>query len=151
MTVLVTDNGFAPDDWTHGTIPLAAVSDVWDTLFALGIDFKSPELSAREWGRLGQLLPRTGLIRICVRNFGDMEAFDLAKAIRMLGYTGRLRAHGAMLARCYTLARRVGFDEIELSPQQACRQPRELWRNIPDWNPDRRGARRDGSTQVSRH
>lgn len=145
MTILVTDTGFAPDDWVDGVVPLSAICDYWTADRALGVDLSSPELQGSDWVRLGQLIPRIGLIRIRVRDFGDMEAFDLAKAIRNQGYAGRLRAHGAMLARCYTLARRVGFDEIELDPRQASRQPRELWRNVPGWSPAGRSARQHGA------
>jgi uncharacterized protein (DUF934 family) len=135
MRVLVTDDGFAPDDWNDGYVPLAAISDDTVRGFALGVDLKTPELTPHEWERLGTVLSRAGLVRICVRNFGDLDAYALATALRSKGYMGRLRAHGAMLARCYTLARRAGFDEVELALDQARLQPRELWRNVPGWKP----------------
>ncbi|WP_323036494.1 DUF934 domain-containing protein [Pararhodobacter sp.] len=145
MSVLVTDNGFAPDDWIDGYVPLAAACDVWASPHALGIYLASPDLTARDRLRLEQLFPRVGLIRIRVRSFGDFEAYDLAKALRAKGFSGRLRAHGAMLARCYTFARWVGFDEIELDPQQARRQPLEHWRKVPDWTPEGHDARMLGA------
>ncbi|MCL4676840.1 MAG: DUF934 domain-containing protein [Pararhodobacter sp.] len=135
MTVLVTDNGFMPDDWTDGYVPLVAVSDMEDTAYALAVDLNTPVLSPRDWNRLHAALPRVGMIRIRLRDFGDIEALDLATSLRRHHYSGRLRAHGAMLARCYTLTRRAGFDEVELDPLQARMQPSEHWRNEPGWLP----------------
>ncbi|MCB1407273.1 MAG: DUF934 domain-containing protein [Rhodobacteraceae bacterium] len=135
MTLLVTDSGFIPDDWADGYVPLAALSDTADPTLNVAVDLNSPVLRSREWDRLRAALPRIGLIRIRLRDFGDVEALDLASTLRRHQYGGRLRAHGAMLARCYTLARRAGFDEVELDPAQARRQTCEHWRNEPGWFP----------------
>ena len=149
MTVLVTDTGFAPDDWIDGYIPLVALSDTPDELYSLGIDLTRPELDQRDLDRIKRVLPRTGLIRIFVRSFGDTSALTLARSLRDAGYEGRLRAHGAMLARFYTFARRAGFDEVELTPVQARMQPREHWRNELDWTPVYRVPRPRGSAKYS--
>lgn len=139
MVILVTDSGFTPDNWSDGFVPLAAVSDLpGASLGPLAIDLADPALTAAEWVRLCALLPRTELVRIRLRHFGDMEGFDLARSIRRSGYRKRLRAHGAVLAGHYTLARRAGFTEIQLLPHQAQRQPPEHWQNIAAWTPVRR-------------
>ncbi|WP_417596991.1 DUF934 domain-containing protein [Pararhodobacter oceanensis] len=136
MAILVTDEGFAPDDWRHGYVPLAALSDAADGGWRLGIDLRSAELSPRDWQRLRAALPRCGMIRLRLRHFGDTEALELAERLRAAGYRGRLRAHGAVLARFYTLARRAGFSEVELDRHQAQRQPREHWRFFDTWAPE---------------
>jgi len=92
-------------------------------------------LSVREWQRLVYLSPHVALIRICLRHFGDTQAITLVRRLRAAGFTGRARAHGAVLARCYTFARWAGFDEVELDRAQALRQPCEHWRNDPSWQP----------------
>lgn len=142
MTVLVRDCGFLPDDWDAGYVPLAALADRpgW-----AGVDLPTPDLGRREWQRLCRLLPELGLVRIRFRHFADVAALDLARAIRAQGYRARLRAHGAVLAGLYTLARRAGFDEIELDRDQARLQPAEHWRNETGWSPAprRRGGARE--------
>lgn len=135
MTVLVKDGGFVPEDWGVGYVPLAALSNRpgW-----VGVDISAPDLGRRQWARLCRLLPELGLVRIRFRHFADVAALDLARAIRAQGYEGRLRGHGAVLAGLYTLARRAGFDEIELDRAQARLQPAEHWRFEPTWSPARR-------------
>ena len=132
MVVLVRDKRFVPDDWRTGYVPLAAMADWPD---GVGADLSSPALTPHDWARLEVLLPRLDLVRIRLRHFGDIAALDLAHRIRAAGYAGRLRAHGAVLARAYTLMLRAGFDEIELDHRQAARQPAEHWRLDHDWQP----------------
>ena len=48
-----------------------------------------------------------------------------------MGYAGRLRAAGPLIADQFRAARRVGFDEIELPDAMAERQPEEQWRLRP--------------------
>ena len=136
MTILVTDRGFAPDDWTQGYVPLAALSDSPSDDYELAVDLRCSALSAGEWRRLCRVLPRVSLIRLGLRHFGDVDALELARAIRRHGFAGRLRAHGAVLARFYTLVRQAGFSEIELDQRQAQRQPSEHWRLADGWVPD---------------
>jgi len=139
MVILVTDTGFHPDDWVDGFVPLAAVSPQTEgALGRLAIDLGAPISTRADWARLGRFLPRTALIRIRLRNVGDTLGYDLATSLRREGYRGRLRAHGAVLAGHYTLARRAGFSEIELQPHQAQLQPCEHWQINPVWSPVRR-------------
>lgn len=135
MTVLVTDAGIAQDDWRYGYIPLAAVARRPDLAIPLGIDLPDPALDAKERARLRALLPHAGLIRIALRQFGDTAALALARDLRLAGFHARLRAHGAVAARFYTMLRRSGFSEIELDARQARLQPEEHWCNAPDWLP----------------
>ena len=129
MTVLVTDTGFAQDDWTDGFIPILAVAGVPDLSRRLGLDLASPVLMPRDWSRLRTILPQVGLIRVALRHFGDGTALELARDLRAIGFRGRLRAHGAVAARFYTLLRRSGFSEVELDTRQARLQPAEHWCN----------------------
>lgn len=135
MVVLVTDAGFTPETWIDGFVPLAAVSDQADAPPRLAIDLGSPVLDAVAWRRLLAVMGRCALIRVRVRDVGDAQAYDLARALRRAGYGGRLRAHGAVASRFYTLLRRAGFDEVELDTAQARNQPCEHWRNESGWIP----------------
>lgn len=136
MIILVTDTGFHLDDWRDGFVPLAAVSDQPGATFGqLAIDLSSCHCPVSDWIRLRNLLPRTALIRIRLCHIGDSAGYALATSLRRAGFEGRLRAHGAVLAGHYTLARRAGFTEIELQPHQARCQPREHWQNNDGWSP----------------
>ena len=51
----------------------------------------------------------------------------------MLGYTGELRALGPVIAEQYAMARRVGFDAVEIPDALAARQPESQWQFRADW------------------
>ncbi|MEY3959724.1 MAG: hypothetical protein RIR14_378, partial [Pseudomonadota bacterium] len=46
---------------------------------------------------------------------------------------GELRAVGPMIADQYPMARRVGFDAVEIPDDIAARQPEPQWRARADW------------------
>ena len=59
------------------------------------------------------------IIRIDFPTFADGRGFTIAKALRRAGYRGRLRAHGHVLSDQYAMARRSGFDEVEMQITRA--------------------------------
>ena len=63
----------------------------------------------------------------------DGRGFTLARLLRELGYTGRIRATGALIADQYAMARRVGIDEVQIPAALARRQPLEQWLARADW------------------
>jgi uncharacterized protein (DUF934 family) len=73
------------------------------------------------------------LIAIDFPAFTDGRGFTLARRLRELGYQGRLRATGKLIADQYAMARRVGFDEVQIGPDLAVRQPEEQWLARADW------------------
>ncbi|MDO5647305.1 DUF934 domain-containing protein [Paracoccus sp. (in: a-proteobacteria)] len=73
------------------------------------------------------------LIAIDFPSFSDGRGFSLARLLRELGYQGRLRATGRLIADQYAMARRVGFDEVHVAPDIAARQPAEQWLARADW------------------
>jgi uncharacterized protein (DUF934 family) len=128
MTVIVTDTGFAPDDWTRGfASPEQFGANDDGTLPALDLP-PDTDLS-----RLGALIGRPAMIRIALANFADGRGFTLARNLRRMGYAGRLRAVGHVLADQYAMARRSGFDEVEIDAALAERQPEEHWLRRADW------------------
>lgn len=113
MSVIVRDDGFHPDD---------------------GHDFA-------EYGP-GDALPETrfdalhggpGAIRIRIAAFTDGRAFTLARRLRLRGFSGRLRLAGPVIADQYAMARRAGFDEIEIPDDLAARQPEAHWLARSRW------------------
>ena len=73
------------------------------------------------------------LIAIDFPSMSDGRGFSLARRLRELGFKGRLRAAGRLIADQYAMARRVGFDEVEVAPDIAARQPQEQWIARADW------------------
>ena len=69
------------------------------------------------------------MIRIPFPSSADGRGFTIAARFRDLGYKGRLRAQGHVIAEQYRKARGVGFDEVEIDDTLAARQPE------PQWNP----------------
>ena len=73
------------------------------------------------------------MIRIAFPRFADGRGFTLAAILRRAGYTGRLRAHGHVIADQYAMARRAGFDEVEIDDTLAARQPEDQWLARANW------------------
>ena len=125
MSVIVTDTGFAVDDWAGDFVTCkgCAANDA-----DYGVDVASdtaPEaLSA---------LVNAPMIRISFPSSADGRGFTLASMLRRAGYKGRLRAHGHILADQYAMARRAGFDEVEISQDLAARQPQDQWLARANW------------------
>ena len=106
MSVIVTDTGFGPDDWTRGYTELAeAANDV--TALDLPSDADVEALADK--------LDTLHMVRIDFPSFADGRGFTLARLLRLRGYKGRLRARGHVIADQYAMARRSGFDEVEIS------------------------------------
>ncbi|MDG4650051.1 DUF934 domain-containing protein [Roseibacterium sp. SDUM158017] len=74
-----------------------------------------------------------GLIRVAFGSFADGRGFTVARRLRAMGYAGRLRACGHVLADQYAMARRAGFDEVEIGAVLAARQDEAQWRARADW------------------
>ena len=128
MSVIVTDAGFAPDDWTGAVLPLAEV------LAGAPGPVLAVELApADDPGALRDLIARIDLIRVVFPAFSDGRGFTHARRLRAMGYQGRLRAAGHVIADQYAMARRSGFDEVEISDDLAARQPEAQWRARADW------------------
>lgn len=128
MSVLVTDTGFHPDDWTGGFVAAPELCRR-PCAVGLGVDL-APDADPEP---LVPHFPAIALLRIRLPHFAAAEGFALAHRLRGLGFAGRLRAQGHVLAHQYTLARRAGFDEVEISAGLALRQPEEHWKFRGNW------------------
>ena len=123
MTVIVTDRGFSPDDWTGGFVRLGeAANDV------AALDVPSDADPAAI-----PLCPGLAMIRVEFPKFADGRGFTIARQLRLRGYKGRLRAKGHVIADQYAMARRSGFDEVEIDEALAARQPQDQWLARANW------------------
>ena len=110
-TLLVTDTGFAPVD---GAETLDLPSDA----------------NAEALERAAQT---NATIRIDFPSFADGRGFTLARRLRQMGFVGHLRAKGHVLADQYAMARRSGFDDVEIDRTLAARQPEAQWLDRANW------------------
>ena len=135
MSVIVTDNGFTTDDWTGGFIAHDAAPANGAYCIDLGSDTAPDSLA-----QLGD----APMIRIDFPSFADGRGFTLAAMLRRAGFQGRLRAKGHVIADQYAMARRSGFDEVEIDAALAARQPEDQWLFRADWQNHNYQARMRG-------
>ena len=127
--ILVRDTGFHDDDWSGAYVP-------WSGAGRLPALPARAALDVENTARAEEIAPafeRIGLIRIGFPSHMDGRGFSLARHLRLLGYRGRLRAYGRILADQYAMARRSGFDEVEIEPSLARRQPEAQWLFRANW------------------
>lgn len=128
MSILVRDEGFTADTWE-------AEGGLFIDLEKYGQDVaeKKPEKTCLDIPNsvktesLEGLFESVAMIRIPFPSFADGRGFSLAKQLRQLGFTGRLRAVGHVIADQYGFARTCGFDEVEIDEDLAKRQPEDQW------------------------
>ena len=125
MSIIVRDAGFAAEDWSEGFVALADLA----VGGCNGVDLASDADPADLDGQLD----RIKIIRVDFPNFADGRGFTIAAILRRMGFAGRLRARGHVLADQYAMARRSGFDEVEIDDLLAARQPEEQWLARADW------------------
>ena len=124
MTILVTDQGFQP----AGDTPFTPLAEMGAETVAVDLaNTDDPDALAGH-------LDRLTAIRVAFPAFSDGRGFTIARRLRMLGFQARLRAFGHVIADQYAMARRVGFDEVEIPDELAARQPEAQWLARADWN-----------------
>ncbi|MDB4053980.1 DUF934 domain-containing protein [Octadecabacter sp.] len=127
MNVLVTDTGFSADDWTGDFIALTdmAANDCGAVAIDLASDAEPTDLA--------HCLERIAMIRVDFPSFADGRGFTIAAQLRRMGFMGRLRARGQIISDQYAMARRAGFDEVEIDDALATRQPEPEWLARANW------------------
>ena len=136
MSVIITDTGFAADDWTGGFRGAAeAPANDCNCAVDLASD-TAPETLAK--------FTKAKMIRIDFPTSADGRGFTLASLLRGVGFQGRLRAKGHILADQYAMARRSGFDEVEIDDDLAARQPEAQWLARANWQSHNYQARLRG-------
>ena len=83
--------------------------------------------------KLPDLLHGMELVRVDFPSFADGRGFTLARLIRQHGFQGHLRARGHVIADQYAMARRSGFDDVEIDEDLAKRQPEDQWLARANW------------------
>ncbi|MCF6272606.1 MAG: DUF934 domain-containing protein [Rhodobacteraceae bacterium] len=126
----MTDEGFETEDWAAGFHSFASLATLPEQeKAALAIDLKGDFVAKDLLPWIGQI----DLIRVSFPVFSDGRGFSLACQLRLLGFVGRLRAKGHIVADQYAMARRSGFNEVEIDQALARRQPEPVWQARADW------------------
>ena len=120
MSIIVTDSGFSSPD-----IEDSATTHNPGATIDLPSDFDPTQITPE--------LLQARCIRIELPSFADGRGFTLATLLRLRGYNGHLRAFGHVLADQYAMARRSGFDDVQISDELATRQPEAQWQYRADW------------------
>ncbi len=129
MTQLINATGFVAEDWDGETVSFEALWTGQDLPVDVAL---AVELSVD--GNAGDLVPwfeQLSLVRVPFAKSGDGRGFSLASRLRLLGYRGRIRAVGHVLPDQFRAALRAGFDEVEISDDQAARMPEHQWTAVP--------------------
>ena len=126
MAIIVTDRGFGADDFPGTIRPLAELDAVQE---GDGVEIGPADDPRALVGVLGQV----ALVRVRFAAFNDGRGFSHGRDLRSFGFLGRLRAAGPVLADQYAMARRVGFDEVEIDEDLARRQPEDQWLARANW------------------
>ena len=123
MPVIVTDSGFQSDDW---------VGDYCKPCDP-GSNPQALDLSSDIDPDTVLLHSNLQMIRVNIHNFADGRGFTIARQLRLRGFKGRLRARGNLISDQYTMVRRSGFDEIEITDELAKRQTESEWLFRSKW------------------
>ena len=125
MTVIINDEGFS--------IPEQKVT--YERADTLSTETRTLDISAdQDLNTLSDYLDTLTLIRIEFSSFADGRGFSLARILRLMGFSGHLRAYGHVISDQYAMARRSGLDDIEVSKALATRQPEAEWLFRSNWS-----------------
>ena len=128
MSIIITDTGFGPETSAAAYVSIDQIA-ANAAPASIALDLASdtdPESLAPHVGALAS-------IRIDFPSFADGRGFTIARRLRELGFAGKMRARGHLIADQYAMARRSGFDEVEISDDLAARQPEDQWLARADW------------------
>lgn len=122
MSQIINKSGFVEDAFSN-QLPLALADYHGGGALALKPE-DDPNAVVPHFGALA-------FISIRFETSADGRGFSIAKALRALGYEGHLRASGHLLVDQFRAALRSGFDDVEISSEQAARNPEPQWLAVP--------------------
>ena len=128
MSIIVRESGFSKETW-------AREGGIFIDLEKFGQDLADRPASKTcldisndvQPESLCGLFENVAMIRVDFPSFADGRGFSIARQLRHLGYKGRLRAAGHVIADQFGFALTCGFDEVEIDESLAERQPEEQW------------------------
>jgi len=125
MTVIINDEGFS----------MLAPKIKYAGLETLNVSTRALDIHAdQDLNAIETYLDTLTIIRIEFSSFADGRGFSLARVLRLMGFAGHLRAYGHVISDQYAMARRSGFDDVEVSKALATRQPEAEWLFRANWS-----------------
>lgn len=131
MTQIITKDGFTAEHWPARGVILN-FDAFWtgqdlpiDVPLGVRFDVSADPADLRPW------FDKVALVILPFGKSADGRGFSLARRLRQLGYTGRIRAEGHVLVDQFRAALRVGIDEIAIPDEQAARNPEAQWHAVP--------------------
>ena len=125
MTVIINDAGFSTPEQEI----------TYERVDALRSETRALDISAdQDLNALTDYLETLTLIRIEFASFADGRGFSLARILRLMGFSGHLRAYGYVISDQSAIARRSGFDDVEVSKALAARQSEAEWLFRSNWS-----------------
>lgn len=133
------DNGPLEDRWTRvnagealaerSVLNFADAAERGDALDGLAPSALGLHLPNDVEGRdVAPWFDKVALISVDFPSFADGRGFSLGRRLRALGFQGRLRASGPLIADQYAYLRACGFDEVETPLRVSNRQPEAHWK-----------------------
>ena len=125
MTVIINDEGLSTSEQEI----------TYERADTLNKETRVLDISAdQDLNALSDYLDTLTLIRIEFLSFSDGRGFSLARILRLMGFSGHLRAYGHVISDQYAMARRSVFDDVEVSKALATRQPEAEWLFRSNWS-----------------
>ncbi len=135
MPRLIDRNGPAEDRWTvlgeadplpeagAVIVPLTRLGEALRAGLELGVHIPNDAQAET----LAPHFARLSLISVAFPGFADGRGFSVGHALRALGFEGRVRATGYVIADQFAYLLACGFDEVSVDDDVAGRQPPEHW------------------------
>jgi uncharacterized protein (DUF934 family) len=134
--MLLDGNGELEDLWTpvadHEPLPemgyaLVAFPRLAEALEHGGLYLGVEIPNHCDAAKLAPHFDRLGLIAVDFPSLADGRGFSIAAKLREIGFRGRLRASGPVIADQFAYLLACGFDEVLVPDTVALRQPPEQW------------------------
>jgi len=117
------EDPFVRDGADANLLPIEAAGEALGRVRPLGIEVPP----TADPDSLVGLFNQVDLIAVRFPGHRDGRGFSIGRALRELGFTGRLRASGELIPDHFAFALACGFDEVEIDEARAARQPVEQW------------------------
>ena len=120
MSQVIDKTGFCENKWDH--LPIPSLQEYQG----------EPAIQLHSNDDVQQLISHFETLQLIVigfDTFSDGRGFSQAARLRNLGYEKHIRARGHVLVDQFRAALRCGIDDVEISDQQARRNPEHQWQN----------------------
>ena len=152
---LIVEGAFVEDDWQWQEASADFAVPETTARILGSLTFELPQFAVRHWfwqpgigeqsrygisvppdfdaALLNELTVPPQLLAVIFETHGDGRGFSLARAVREQGFTGELRAFGALIPDQYEALVQSGFDAVMLAHDAADRHTERAWQTAFAW------------------